>query len=164
MTFYDELLEGAIDLHCHSTASDGTLAPGDVVARAAANGVKVLALTDHDDCSGLDAAYRAADACGVTLIPGVEISVSWRRWTVHVVGLRVDPASARLGAGLADLRTGRMARAEAMAADLDRIGFRGSLDGARRWCASGTMIGRTHFARFLVEQGAARDVRGVFRH
>jgi len=66
-----------IDLHCHSNVSDGVLAPADVVARAAANGVHALALTDHDDVSGLPAAQAAADEAGLTLIPGVEISVSW---------------------------------------------------------------------------------------
>ncbi|HJX57556.1 MAG TPA: PHP domain-containing protein, partial [Thiobacillus sp.] len=72
-----------IDLHCHSNVSDGMLSPADVVARAAANGVHVLALTDHDDVSGIAAAQAAADEAGLTLIPGVEISVSWGGQTVH---------------------------------------------------------------------------------
>lgn len=66
-----------IDLHCHSNVSDGVLSPADVVARAAANGVDVLALTDHDDVSGLAAAQAAAVGTDLTLIPGVEISVTW---------------------------------------------------------------------------------------
>ena len=79
-----------IDLHCHSNVSDGVLSPADVVARAAANGVDVLALTDHDDVSGLAAAQTAAAGTDMTLIPGVEISVTWGGQTVHIVGLRID--------------------------------------------------------------------------
>ena len=66
-----------IDLHCHSNISDGVLPPAEVVARAATNGVQVLALTDHDDVSGLESAQAAAAAAGMTLINGVEISVTW---------------------------------------------------------------------------------------
>src|SRR5574340_444118 len=150
------------DLHCHSTASDGLLAPADVVARAHANGVELLALTDHDDVSGLSAAGAAAQACGVRLVPGVEISVTWRDTALHVVGLGIDPHSVPLRDGLTVLRTGREARAGAMAASLERIGVRDALAGAARFAANGTMIGRTHFARFLVQRGLARDVKNVF--
>src|SRR6266849_8931493 len=79
-----------IDLHCHSTASDGLLKPGELVARAAANGVEVLALTDHDDVSGLAEARAEAQSQGVRFVDGVEISVTWERTTVHIVGLQID--------------------------------------------------------------------------
>src|SRR3990170_3060041 len=79
------------DLHCHSNVSDGTLTPTELVARAAGRGVKVLALTDHDDVDGLAEAAQAAAAKGIEFIKGVEISVTWRKHTVHVVGLRIDP-------------------------------------------------------------------------
>jgi len=82
------------DLHSHSTASDGLLAPRDLVARAAANGVELLCLTDHDDTSGIAEARAEASERGIRFVDGVEVSVTWHGATVHVVGLRIDPESA----------------------------------------------------------------------
>jgi predicted metal-dependent phosphoesterase TrpH len=152
-----------IDLHCHSNVSDGVLSPADVVARAAANGVDALALTDHDDVAGIAAARAAADAAGLTLIPGVEISVSWGGQTVHIVGLRIDPAHHGLAAGLHGIRLGRIERAQRMAADLARSGIHGAYDGAFAYAANKEMVGRTHFARWLVAQGHAPDLRTTFK-
>src|SRR5512143_1363703 len=101
-----------IDLHCHSNVSDGVLPPAEVVARAAANGVHALALTDHDDVGGIAVAQAAADEAGLTLIPGVEISVSWGGQTVHNVGLRNEPTHPQLDAGLYNNRLGRIERAQ----------------------------------------------------
>ena len=84
------------DLHSHSTASDGTLTPADLVGAAHAAGIRVLALTDHDTTAGLEAAWEAAGALGMDLVAGVEISVSWSSQTVHVLGLNIDPDSACL--------------------------------------------------------------------
>ncbi|MDQ1316249.1 MAG: 3,5-nucleoside bisphosphate phosphatase [Pseudomonadota bacterium] len=152
-----------IDLHCHSNVSDGVLPPAAVVARAAANGVHALALTDHDDVAGIAAARIAAEAVGMTLIPGVEISVSWGGKTVHIVGLRIDPAHPDLVAGLRGIRLGRVERAQRMAADLERSGIAGAYEGAFGYAANKEMLGRTHFARWLVAQGHASDMRGAFR-
>ena len=152
-----------IDLHCHSNVSDGMLSPAEVVARAAANGVDALALTDHDDVAGLDAARAAADAAGVALIPGVEISVSWGGQTVHIVGLRIDPAHPELSAGLAAIRVGRIERARRMGDDLARSGITGAYEGAYDYAVNKQMVGRTHFARWLVAQGHASDMRSAFR-
>jgi len=152
-----------IDLHSHSTISDGLLAPAELVAHAAAQGLRVLALTDHDDVAGLAEAYAAAASHGITLIPGVEISVTWRRRTLHIVGLKIDPDHPPLLAGLQKIRAGRHARAEGMAAGLQKIGIEGALEGAYRHASQG-IISRTHFARFLVEQGLAKDARAVFKH
>ena len=152
-----------IDLHCHSSVSDGVLSPTEVVARAAANGVHVLALTDHDDVAGLAEARIAADAAGVMLIPGVEISVSWGGQTVHIVGLRIDPLHPELAAGLHSIRLGRMERARRMAADLARHGIAGAYEGADSYAANKQMVGRTHFARWLVAQGHAPDMRTTFK-
>jgi hypothetical protein len=151
------------DLHCHSTASDGVLAPAEVVRRAAANGVAVLALTDHDELAGLADAAEAARAAGVHLVPGVEISITWGGIAIHVVGLGVDPENATLASNLDYVRSGRGRRAERIAAEFDRLGIEGSLEGAYAHAENPKVIGRTHFARFLVERGIARDVAGVFR-
>lgn len=152
-----------IDLHCHSNVSDGVLPPADVVARAAANGVHALALTDHDDVAGLAAAQAAAEEMGLTLIPGVEISVTWSGQTVHIVGLRIDHSHPELAAGLHGIRLGRIERAQRMGVDLAQSGIVGAYEGAYDYAANKQMVGRTHFARWLVAQGHASDMRSAFR-
>jgi predicted metal-dependent phosphoesterase TrpH len=151
------------DLHSHSTASDGTLAPRELVRRAAAAGVEVLALTDHDITEGLSEASQAAMEAGIRLVPGVEISVSWNRQTVHIVGLHIDPEQPQLTAGLAGLREFRDWRAEEIGRRLARAGIAGAFEGARTR-SGGRLISRTHFARFLVDQGHSDTVRKVFKH
>lgn len=151
------------DLHCHSTVSDGLLSPSELVARAAGRGVKFLALTDHDDVDGLEEATQAAAQHGITFINGVEISVSWRSHTLHIVGLRIDPKNPALVEGLHGIRSGRRRRAELMAESLARCGIGGVLDGAYRYAANPDIIGRTHFARYMVEAGHCKDVASVFK-
>jgi len=152
-----------IDFHCHSTVSDGTLPPAELVARAAANGCQHLALTDHDDLDGLAVAAAAAAQQGVGFVPGVEISVSWHDVTLHIVGLGIDPDNATLRDGLAQVRSGRAERAEQMAAGLARAGIGGALAGAYRYASNPALISRAHFARYIVEQGHARDTSSVFK-
>jgi predicted metal-dependent phosphoesterase TrpH len=151
------------DLHTHSTASDGTLSPADLVSRAAEAGVEVLALTDHDTTEGVGAAETAAAAHGIRLISGVEVSVTWGGRTVHIVGLGVDRTNGLLQEGLARLCAYRVWRAEEIACRLSKVGIEDALAGARGF-AKGQLIGRTHFARFLVSRGHAADVRDVFRN
>lgn len=152
------------DLHCHSYISDGTLPPAGLVARAAERGVKVLALTDHDDMSGLAEARAAAKQHGIVFINGVEISVTWRGYSVHLVGLNIDPLHGPLDAGVAEVRRGRTERAVKMAASLASAGIGGTLEGAYRYAENSEMIGRTHFARYLVESGRCKDVASVFKN
>lgn len=151
------------DLHSHSTASDGVLAPADVVARACARGVEVLALTDHDDTAGLAAAHAAAAGTDLSVVDGVEISVTWERHTVHVVGLHVDPKAPALEAGLAALRRGRDARAQAIGQSLAKAGIVGAYEGAQRFVTSERVVSRTHFARYLVERGVVKDMKAAFK-
>jgi predicted metal-dependent phosphoesterase TrpH len=151
------------DLHCHSTVSDGTLSPEDVVRRAAANGVHALALTDHDEVAGLARAQAEAEAAGIRFIPGVEVSVSWGGVTIHVVGLGIDADHAPLCEGLARTRASRHVRATKIAAELDAAGIPGSLEGALAYAGNPDLVSRTHFARFLVERGHAKDVGAVFQ-
>lgn len=150
------------DLHCHSLASDGSLAPAELVRAAHAAGVGVLALTDHDTTDGLAEAADAARALDLTLVNGAEISVTWQAQTVHVLGLGLDTGNATLQAGLAGLRTFRDWRAEEMGRRLARAGIDGAWPGARA-LAQGRIVSRTHFARYLVAQGHASCVREVFR-
>jgi predicted metal-dependent phosphoesterase TrpH len=150
------------DLHCHSTVSDGLLSPSDLVAYAAKRGVKVLALTDHDDLGGLQAAREAALEHGIQFVNGVEISVTWKRRTLHIVGLKVDSRNASLKTALDQVRTGRDERAQQMGADLARVGIHGAYEGAKL-LAGKSIITRTHFARFLVDNGHAKDTKSVFK-
>lgn len=151
------------DLHCHSTCSDGLLAPAAVVRRAAERGVGFLALTDHDDTAGLAEAGAAAAECAIALVPGVEVSATWDDHTIHVVGLGIDAGNADLQSGLASVRDGRDARARRIGEALERAGIPGALEGARRYVTSERLISRTHFARFLVEAGHVREMKDVFK-
>ncbi len=153
-----------VDLHSHSTVSDGWLSPADLVRRAAANGVTVLALTDHDEVGGVDEALDAATRSGIQLVPGVEISVSFLGETVHVVGLGLDHRDPVLRTGLAGVREGRAGRAVRIAEALERVGIRGALEGARRFAGNADLVSRAHFARYLVASGLMPDMGTVFRH
>jgi predicted metal-dependent phosphoesterase TrpH len=154
------------DLHCHSVHSDGVLEPAELARRAHGNGVTLWALTDHDEVAGTADAAAAALALGMPFVPGVEISVTWAGRTVHIVGLRVDPANAELAAGLARIREGRAERAAEIGRRLDaRLGISGCLEGALRYALNPGLVSRTHFARFLVDQGHCPTIQSVFdRH
>lgn len=151
------------DLHAHSCVSDGTLTPRALVARAKERGVDLFALTDHDEVSGLDEARHAAAELGLRFVPGVEVSVTWSGQTVHILGLGIDPAHDGLRRELAGVRSGRLARAHEMAAQLAAVGIDGAFDGALAYVGNPDLISRTHFARYLVDIGICRDVREVFR-
>lgn len=150
------------DLHAHSTVSDGTLAPRELVRRAAVQGVELFALTDHDEVAGIDEAAAAAAEIGLPFVAGVEISVTWAGRTVHVVGLGIDPRNESLRQGLVQVRSGRTVRAMQMGEELARAGIGGAFDGALKYVGNPELISRTHFARFLVERGVCRDTREVF--
>lgn len=153
------------DLHCHSNVSDGLLSPAALVDRARANGVDLLSLTDHDEVGGLDEARQAADAAGLRFVTGTEISVSWGDdQTVHIVGLNFAHRHPALVAGLARVRSGRDARAERMAEELAKVGIDGAYAGAIKYAGNPALISRSHFARYIVERGFARDVKTVFEH
>jgi predicted metal-dependent phosphoesterase TrpH len=151
-----------IDLHTHSTYSDGSLTPAELVARAAAAGVEVLALTDHDTIAGLDDAAAAAAAHGLKLVPGVEISACWRAQAIHVLGLWMDPTSAALRDALqaqAELRRARMAK---ICARLSKL----RLPGAELLAVVQEHPGlptRAHLAQALVAGGHAADADSAFR-
>jgi 3',5'-nucleoside bisphosphate phosphatase len=151
------------DLHSHSTHSDGLLTPAALVQRAARRGVDVLALTDHDEISGLAEAHAEASGSPLRLIAGAEVSVSWRDVTLHILGLRLDAACLALRDGLARIRAGRADRARRIGDSLADAGIPGAYEGALRFVTSERLISRTHFARFLVEAGHVRDVRDVFK-
>ncbi|MCC5812549.1 MAG: PHP domain-containing protein [Ectothiorhodospiraceae bacterium] len=149
-----------IDLHAHSTASDGTLSPAALVRRATAQGVKVLALTDHDTVSGLDEAQREAAVAGVTLVPGVEVSTQWQGRDLHIVGLRVGPSDRHLLDGLAWNQGQRRRRARTIAERLERAGIPGAMDVVEG--AGDSIPTRSHFARFLLDGGWVSGFQQAF--
>jgi len=151
-----------IDLHSHSTISDGTLSPTDLLAHASKQEVDVLALTDHDSVAGLDEATEAAKQHGIKLINGVEISTSWNGQTIHMVGLGIDPTYQPLLDGLDAICDYRGWRAEEIGRRLAKKRIEGAYEGAKSF-ANGALIARTHYARFLVDAGYCKDIREVFK-
>lgn len=150
------------DLHNHSRFSDGLLSPTQLIELAARTGVDAIALTDHDTTDGLEEAARAAKLAGIVLVPGVEISVSWGDTTLHVVGLMVDPRAHVLAEGLKSIRDGRTGRAQRIAGALAGMGFEGTFEGAYELAENKEMLSRTHFARYLVNQGRVKDIQAAF--
>lgn len=155
-------MNSVYDLHSHSTASDGTLEPRELVQKAAQAGIDVLALTDHDTVDGIDQAAAEAASVGIALVPGVEISVSWNKQLLHIVGLGVDSGCETLRQGLRRLQQVRRERAQEMGRKLEKQGIEGAYAGAKA-LAGGRIIGRSHFARFLVDEGHVATMRKVFR-
>jgi predicted metal-dependent phosphoesterase TrpH len=152
----------SIDFHTHSTYSDGVLTPAELVQRAASRGVSQLALTDHDETGGLAEAARTALEVGIVLVPGVEISAAWNGQTLHIVGLGIDAQAPQLVDGLASIRRTRGERAVRIAAQLDAAGVPDSLAGAARHAGNTAALGRSHFARFLVEHRHVRNTNDAF--
>jgi len=152
-----------VDLHCHSSVSDGVLAPADVAAHARRAGVDVWALTDHDEVGGTAAARAAALEQGMRFVSGVEISITWANETVHIVGLQIDENNTALKAGLAATRAGRDARGREIAAQLAQAGIADAYEGALAYVGNPDLMSRTHFARFLVDNGHCASVHEVFQ-
>jgi predicted metal-dependent phosphoesterase TrpH len=151
-----------IDLHTHSNCSDGSLTPDELVTRAAAAGIQVLALTDHDTVAGLGEAEHSAGVRGLRLVPGVEISVSWRAQALHVLGLWIDPASAQLRGVLDTQGERRRARMRKICARLGKLG----LPGAELLAAVEAHPGlptRAHLANAMVAGGYVTRADEAFR-
>lgn len=151
-----------IDLHSHSRVSDGVLGPADLVRRACDNGVKVLALTDHDEVAGVTEAKRTASEMGIELVSGVEISITWAGTSIHIVGLQVDEKDPVLVDMLRRNRMGRMERAQRMGERFAELGVEGAYEGALKYVTNPNLISRKHFARFLVETGVCPTISNAF--
>lgn len=153
-----------IDLHTHSTASDGELTPDQLARRAAEKGVRVLAITDHDTIAGIEPARQAAQCLGseLQIIPGVEMSATWGSQGVHVVGLGMDLDHPAFTQGLRALALAREERARKIARDFEQMGMPAPYEGARALAAGA--LGRVHFARYLIQQGRVNSLRKAFKH
>lgn len=150
-----------VELHCHSTASDGSYPPAEVVALAAARGIRVLALTDHDTVAGIAEAAAAAVAHGMALIPGVELSCSVETGEVHLLGYFVETGNSDFLAALDHFRNGRDRRGRFMIAKLNALGVPLRWERVRA-IADGAVITRPHIARALIEIGAATSIEDAF--
>lgn len=151
-----------IDLHCHTTASDGALDPEQLVARAAEKGVSHLAITDHDTIDGLARARAASATLGLELISGVELSCVWRSHTIHVVGLDFDHANGDFLEALARQNDNRWQRARLIAEKLHKLKVDNLLERATAM-AGGDVPGRPHFAQVLVEAEVVPKVAHAFK-
>lgn len=151
-----------VDLHVHTTASDGVLTPSDVVRAAIAAGLTAIAITDHDTVAGVSEALRTAAGTTLTVIPGVELSVDEENGVgAHVLGLLVDHTDPRLASTLEGLRVERDARARRMVALLAEAGHVIDFDTVRAIAGHGS-IGRVHIARALVDAGSAASIPEAF--
>lgn len=151
-----------IDLHTHSSASDGTDTPGDLVREARAAGLDVVALTDHDAMSGWAEAEEAADEVGITLVPGLEISTRFRHRGVHLLAYLPDPTHPPLVAALDRILVGRTERTPAIVTALRDHGIAITEDDVRREAGGSVAAGRPHVADALVRLGVVTDRTHAF--
>lgn len=152
-----------LDLHMHSTASDGALTPSALVALCHSKGVTHMALTDHDTLAGVDEASAAAEQFGIRLLPAAELSAQWRGVTIHVVALLPTGPSAEMISALMTQAESRVARNEEIARRLEAIGLDDALARAREQAGSERPLGRPDFARALVEAGLVPDMATAFK-
>ena len=150
-----------IDLHCHSTFSDGSLTPEQLIAEAAKIGLAALALTDHDTTAGLPRFLAAAADTAVRAVPGVELSVDCSSGVMHMLGYWMDLANPELVRQMEWIRDGRAMRNRAMLEKLNALGF------AMTWAevqafAGEDVVGRPHFAQVMLQKGYAKDKNEAF--
>lgn len=149
------------DLHTHTTASDGQLSPAELLHNAVEAGINMLAITDHDTIAGITALDKgAAHSC--TVIPGIELSTSWRKIGIHIIGLNIDLQNTALLAGIMQQQAARLQRSQIIARKLEKIGFEDTLNGASK-LAGNSIIGRPHFAQHLVNSGQVKSMKDAFQ-
>jgi len=155
--------EQGIDLHAHTTASDGSLTPTELVGKAHALGLAALAVTDHDTLGGLAEARAAAQETGLDLVPGVELSVEDDAGRFHLLGYGFDPEDAALADTLITLRRSRAARNALMAERMAALGLPVTMEDVRAEAGpDAQVIARPHFARALIKKGVVASVAEAF--
>jgi len=154
------ILKGNIDLHAHTTASDGTLTPAELVSLAKKTGLQAVAITDHDTIDGVQEALAAGERIGLEVVPGVEIGVNFKR-EMHILGYFIDPQNPDLACSLALLREFRDQRNPRMVEKLREMGFDITMDEVIGE-AGGKVIGRPHFASVMIKKGCVADFNEAF--
>lgn len=151
----------AVDLHIHSTASDGTLTPEEIVEEAARLGLTAIAIADHDELSGVEIGQQRADELGISFVPAVEINTDYYQTEVHILGYWIDPADATLQQDLEQIRDARVLRARQIVERLQQQSVNIELQDVLE-AAGGGSVGRPHVAAALVRAGVCRTPREAF--
>lgn len=151
----------SIDLHAHTTASDGSLSPAEIVALGVSSGLTALAVTDHDTLAGLPEASRAAAEAGIELVPGVEIAVEYPFGKLELLGLLIDPDRGGISDRLKVLQSNRTNRNTIMVAKMQALGIDVTVDELVAE-AGGPVVGRPHMARVMVRKGIVHNVQEAF--
>ena len=149
-----------IDLHTHTSVSDGKLSPSELVKRAELNGIDILSITDHDTTDAYTK-LKNVDRLSLTLIPGIEFSTEWKKIGIHIVGLNIQLDSDAIQAGVHNQRQARLARAQRIAEKLGKLGIENCWEGVNQ-IAGDSVIGRPHFAQFLIESGVVKNINQAF--
>ena len=159
-----QLQQGRVDLHIHTTASDGLLNPAEVVQLALDRGLAAIALTDHDTIAGFAEARAAAEGTGLEVVPGVEISSDWPVGDFHILGLYVDPRDGPLNESLAAMRAARLHRARKMLEKLAALGMPLDWEEVAAFANGSSAVGRLHVARAMVRRGYVPAIPEAFQH
>ena len=154
-------MSGSLDLHLHSTVSDGRLAPGDVVRLAYSCGVTTMALTDHDSTDGLPEAIAAGSALGLRVVPGIELSTDLPGASIHILGLFLDYEDTVFQKQVSAFRTARLTRAQQMCDALAALGVPISVARVFEIAGEGS-VGRPHIAQALLEAGHIQSIEEAF--
>ncbi len=149
-----------VDLHTHTSVSDGKLSPADLVQQAEEAGVDILSITDHDTTDAYTK-LQPLKSSSLTLIPGIEFSTQWKKLGIHIVGLNIQLDSDAMRVGIDSQHQARLLRAQRIAEKLDKLGIEDSWAGVKK-IAGSSVIGRPHFARFLIESGVVKDMDQAF--
>ncbi|MDY6852837.1 MAG: PHP domain-containing protein [Thermodesulfobacteriota bacterium] len=150
-----------IDLHTHTTASDGSLTPPELVDLAHEIGLKAVAVTDHDTLAGLEPALNRAHDLGFELVPGVEISADFTSGSMHILGYLIDHKNPNLASKLATLQEARLTRNPKIAARLNKLGLAISMSEVEA-VAGGGQVGRPHFAKVMLDKGYVSNFKEAF--
>ena len=151
-----------IDLHCHSHFSDGHLSPTVLLDKAIESGIKILALTDHDTMKGLDELHLANANNELSIVNGIEISCSWKKHDIHVLGLNIDTKNSELAELIESQNQSRIDRAKQIALKLESLSIK---DAYEKACliAGHERVGRPHFAKLLINEGIVPDMQLAFK-
>ncbi len=149
-----------IDLHTHTSVSDGTLTPAELFDEAVLSGVDMLSITDHDTIDAYTA-LQEKDTTALTLISGIEFSTEWKKIGVHIVGLNIQLDSDAILFGVKNQREARFTRAQRIAEKLEKLGIENAWEGVQE-IAGSSVIGRPHFAQYLISSGVVKDMKQAF--
>ncbi len=150
-----------IDLHCHSIFSDGTLSPEELIQRAQAQQIKCLSLTDHDTVAAYPRLQQAAHNSGITIVNGIELSVRWKKYDIHILGYQINH-TADFEELIERQNNSRIVRAEQIGTSLEAMGIESAYLKACE-LAGHKRVGRPHFAKLIINEGKARDMKAAFK-